>query len=40
MAMKYHFRAENYALAYVVVPVNGFSSANFMNIAMCVAGNS
>ena len=40
MAIDYCFRAENYALAYVVVPVNDFSLAIFMDLAMHIAGTS
>ena len=28
IAMKYHFKVDNYALAYIIAPVNGFGSAN------------
>ena len=34
MAMKYCFKVDNYTWACVVLPVNGFSSANF--IVICV----
>ena len=40
MAIKYYFRADNHALAYVVAPVNSFSSASFMDIATRVAETS
>ena len=40
MAKKYHFKANNHAIAYVIAPVNGFSSASFMDIARCIAGIS
>ena len=34
--MKYHYNADNHTLACVIAPVNGFSSANFIDIAKCV----
>ena len=37
---KYHFRADNNALAYVAAPVNGFSFASFMDIAIHIARTS
>ena len=40
MAIKYCFRADVYALAYVVAPVNGFGSASFMDKATYVARTS
>ena len=40
MAIKYHFRADNHAFTYVILPVNGFDSATFMDIATHVAGTS
>ena len=30
--MKYHFNADNHKLAWVVVLVNGFGSASFMDM--------
>ena len=40
MAIKYHFKAANHAIAYIMAPVNGFSSAIFMDIATNIAGTS
>ena len=34
---KKYFRADNHALAYVLVPVNSFGLANFIDIATCIA---
>ena len=39
-AIKYCFRADKRALAYILVLINGFSSASFMDIAMRIVGNS
>ena len=38
--MKLRFRADNHALAYVVVPVKGFGSASFMDIITRMVGTS
>ena len=39
-AIKNYANAANYALSCVMVPVNGFGSANSSDIATCVAGTS
>ena len=38
--MKYCFKADNHAIAYIVAPVNSFSSASFTDITTCVARTS
>ena len=35
--MKYHFNSDNHTLTCVMVPVNGFGSASFMEISTHVA---
>ena len=40
MDVKNHFKADKHALTYVVGPVNGFSSASFMNITTFVGVTS
>ena len=40
MAMKQHFNADSHALALVVVPINGFYLASFMDIAIFASGTS
>ena len=32
MAIKYHFKADNHAQACMVLPLNGFGSANLISI--------
>ena len=42
MAMKYHFKADNHTWACVVLPLNGFGSANLILICgwlqLCING--
>ena len=42
MAMKYYFKADNYVWACVVLPLNGFVSANLIIICgrllLCING--
>ena len=40
MAIKYLFKADNHALGYIMVPVNGFGSASFTDIAIYVSVTS
>ena len=40
MAMEYFFNADNHALSWFVVPVNGFSSARLINMTIFVAETS
>ena len=35
--MKYHFNANNYACACVIMPVNGFGLATLADITTCLA---